>query len=163
MGNVGHQYLVATFERFEEAESAFTKLGGKRVSFASRPLVVRPYEDRGEGPAAAGAASSSSAAAGGGRVSLVKRTSAEHPANQGATTVKLSNIPWDVTEDDLRDSFSSAGKVLDARIARLGNGRSAGWATITYSSVQAAEKAIREFDGALLNGREITVAHDMKK
>jgi len=70
----------------------------------------------------------------------------------------VGNIPYSVTEEDLRGLFARCGTVANARvITDLDTGRSKGYGFVDMSTAQEAEKAIRELNNSPLGGRTIVV------
>ena len=75
-------------------------------------------------------------------------------------TAKLfvGNIPFSSTEDSLRDLFSQVGEVIEvAMMNDRETGRPRGFAFVTMSSSEEAERAIQEIHGKDLDGRELSV------
>ncbi|MBC8449223.1 MAG: RNA-binding protein [Chloroflexi bacterium] len=71
----------------------------------------------------------------------------------------IGSLSYDTTDDGLRELFSAAGAVLSAEVIRdRYTGRSKGFGFVEMETVAEAEKAIGEFNGAMLDGREIKVA-----
>ncbi len=63
----------------------------------------------------------------------------------------VGNLPYDTTEEDLRQIFSEAGPVASASIIMdRETGRSKGFAFVEMTNQADAEKAV-----SLLNGREL--------
>ena len=75
------------------------------------------------------------------------------------TKLFVGNIPYAVTEQDLRDLFGrSGGKVTSARvITDFDTGRSKGYAFVEMATAEEAEKAMQELHNFNLNGRNIVV------
>lgn len=76
------------------------------------------------------------------------------------TTSKLyiGNLPYSVTDDQLRDLFSQAGTVTTANVINdKFSGRSKGFGFVEMSSLEEAEKAIEMFNNHQLDGRSISV------
>ncbi|GAM36113.1 alpha-actinin [Talaromyces pinophilus] len=69
--------------------------------------------------------------------------------------LRIDNLHWDLTEEDLEGLFSSIGPVQRVRINFDRAGRSEGTATVTYQYLEDAKQAIREFDGANAKGQPI--------
>ncbi|KAL8871933.1 MAG: hypothetical protein Q9198_007308, partial [Flavoplaca austrocitrina] len=69
--------------------------------------------------------------------------------------LRVDNLHYDLTEDDLDDLFTRIGPVnsLSLRFDRAG--RSSGTAFVTYHHISDARLAIREFDGANAHGQPI--------
>jgi len=70
----------------------------------------------------------------------------------------VGNLSFNVTENDLQDAFAAYGTVVEANLMMdRATGRSRGFAFITMSSPEEAEKAITAMNGASLDGRNLTV------
>lgn len=70
----------------------------------------------------------------------------------------IANLPWSVTEAELRNLFVEAGEVLSVRIpTRREDGKSRGFAFVEMGSVEQAQQAIQAFNGRELNGRALVV------
>ena len=151
LGQEGRQYLVVTFDTVKEANKAIGIINGKRVNFSSKPLNCRYYQDKQNKNTNNNDDSDND-----GGIVVVKKSSADHPANKG-NRVRISNLPWDINEDELENIFNSVGKVINSSIIKTTSGKSTGVATVTFAQPRQAEKAVSEFDGALINNREINV------
>ena len=70
----------------------------------------------------------------------------------------VGNISFNTTENDLQEAFSAHGTVLEANLMmdRM-TGRSRGFAFVTMSSPDEAQKAIQAMNGAQLDNRALTV------
>ncbi len=70
----------------------------------------------------------------------------------------VGNLSFDTTENDVNDAFAACGTVTEANLMmdRTTN-RSRGFAFVTMSTAEEAEKAITAMNGADLGGRGITV------
>src|SRR5579871_4949306 len=70
----------------------------------------------------------------------------------------VGNLSFDTTENDLQDAFAAHGTVTEANlmIDRTTN-RSRGFAFITMSTGEEAQKAIASMNGVELGGRALTV------
>lgn len=151
LGAEGRQYLVVTFDTVKEATKAINTINGKKVDFAARPLNARFFQDKQKNKNTTNDDDDNS-----GGIVVVKKSSSEHPANKG-NRVRVSNLPWDLNEDEVEQIFSSVGKVTNCSLITTTSGKSTGVATITFVRPQMAEKAVEEFNGALVNKREINV------
>ncbi len=70
----------------------------------------------------------------------------------------VGNLPYAVTESDLRDLFSQAGAIKDVNlILDRDTQRSKGFAFVEMENQADAEKAIQMFNGYNMEGRAITV------
>jgi RNA recognition motif-containing protein len=75
-----------------------------------------------------------------------------------STKLFVGNLSFNTTENDLQDAFAAHGQVVEATLMmdRM-TGRSRGFAFITYSTPDEAQKAIAAMHGAQLDGRALTV------
>src|SRR6266581_3827107 len=70
----------------------------------------------------------------------------------------VGNLSFNVTENDLQDAFAAHGTVLETNIMMdRATGRPRGFAFVTMSSPEEAQKAISAMNGAALDGRNLTV------
>ena len=70
----------------------------------------------------------------------------------------VGNLSFDTTEIDLQDAFAQAGTVTEVALMQdKFTGRSRGFAFVTMSSGDEAQKAISLFHGKNLQGRALTV------
>jgi RNA recognition motif-containing protein len=70
----------------------------------------------------------------------------------------VGNLAWAVSDQDLRDLFSEAGKVDSSQvIVDRETNRSRGFGFVEMASDEAAEAAIKKFNGRDLKGRAIRV------
>ncbi|KAG0278049.1 hypothetical protein BGZ95_004811 [Linnemannia exigua] len=75
-------------------------------------------------------------------------------------TIHVGNIPFRVRWQDLKDLFRKAGHVVRADVALGPDGRSRGFGTVIYSSVDEAMQSIRMFDQHHWQDRVIQVQED---
>lgn len=70
----------------------------------------------------------------------------------------VGNLSYDTTEDDLRALFTQAGTVVSVALTKdRDTGRSRGFAFVEMGSQAEGEKAISQFNGYRLDGRELRV------
>src|SRR5258707_2154877 len=70
----------------------------------------------------------------------------------------VGGLPYDTTEQDLRDLFGQAGQVIEATvITDRDTGRSKGFGFVEMSDDQGAQTAIEQLNGTMLGNRTITV------
>jgi|SRR3954468_17176846 RNA recognition motif-containing protein len=70
----------------------------------------------------------------------------------------VSNLSFNVQDEDLREFFTPYGEVSSAKIINdRESGRSRGFGFVEMSDATAANKAIAELDGATVEGRTIKV------
>ncbi|MHB1255795.1 MAG: RNA recognition motif domain-containing protein [Dethiobacteraceae bacterium] len=71
-------------------------------------------------------------------------------------TIYIGNIPWSLSEDQLKEYFSKHGQVLSVRIiTERATGRSKGYGFIEVSA-ESAEKII-ELNGTEMDGRKLVI------
>lgn len=70
----------------------------------------------------------------------------------------VGNLSFNVTENELQDTFAAHGTVLEANLMmdRM-SGRPRGFAFVTMSNADEAQKAIDALNGKDLDGRALTV------
>ncbi|EGD93204.1 RNA binding domain-containing protein [Trichophyton tonsurans CBS 112818] len=79
------------------------------------------------------------------------------PADQDSrgAKIRVSNIHYDLTQEDLEELFTRIGPVYSVSLLYDRAGRSEGTAFVTYKRLSDAETAIHEFDGANAKGQPI--------
>ncbi|MCL4171080.1 UNVERIFIED_CONTAM: hypothetical protein GTU68_009297, partial [Idotea baltica] len=77
------------------------------------------------------------------------------------TKVFVGNFSFSVTDEDLTEFFSKVGNVVSAKVMKEGQGgRSRGFGFVDFSDAADAEKAIKEINGNVWQGRVIKVSED---
>lgn len=72
--------------------------------------------------------------------------------------IYVSNLSFNVQDEDLREFFTPYGEVTSAKIITdRESGRSRGFGFVEMSDDAASKKAIAELDGAAVEGRTIKV------
>src|SRR5215467_75617 len=72
--------------------------------------------------------------------------------------IYVSNLSFNVTDDDLQGFFSDYGAVSSAKvITDKFTGKSRGFGFVEMPDDEAAKKAISELDGGVVEGRSIKV------
>ena len=75
-----------------------------------------------------------------------------------ATKLFVGSLAYAVTDDQLNELFSQAGKVVSAKvIIDRDSGRSKGFGFVEMESEEEAKAAIDQLNGKELEGREIAV------
>ena len=70
----------------------------------------------------------------------------------------VGNLDFKVTENDLQDAFAAHGTVLEANLVTdRSTGRPRGFAFVTMSTPEEAQKAIEALNGKELSGRALSV------
>ena len=74
------------------------------------------------------------------------------------TRLYVGNLSFSTTTDVLRDAFSQLGTVTDAHVVSdRETGRSRGFGFVTMSSEAESQNAIKQMNGAMLDGRPLRV------
>ncbi len=72
--------------------------------------------------------------------------------------IYVGNLPYELTEQDLKDLFAEFGSVSSARvITDKYTGRAKGFGFVDMPNQEEAEEAVRELEGKVINGRNIKV------
>jgi cold-inducible RNA-binding protein len=70
----------------------------------------------------------------------------------------VGNLSFNATTDSVREAFSQFGEITDVHVVMdRETGQSRGFGFVTLGNAEAAQKAIREMNGALLDGRALKV------
>jgi len=75
---------------------------------------------------------------------------------EGCDTVFVGNLPWDVSEDQMKDLFGECGEVLQVRFATGEDGGFRGFGHVQFTSGEACDAAVK-LAGSDINGRAIRV------
>ena len=74
------------------------------------------------------------------------------------TKLYVGNLSFNTTETDLQDLFAGVGPVQEVTLMQdKFTGKSRGFAFVTMTSEQDAQKAVTEFNGKTVEGRPLTV------
>lgn len=78
--------------------------------------------------------------------------------------IYVSNLALTMSDEELKRQFIAFGEVVSANIItdKFTN-RSRGFAFVVMPDQQAAEKAIRELNGAMINGRTVRLVEAAEK
>lgn len=69
----------------------------------------------------------------------------------------VGNLPYNLTDDELRDTFSKAGAVEEATVLKDPTGRSRGFGFVTMTNDDEAMKAIETLNEQDMGGRKLVV------
>ncbi|NXF30003.1 NUCL protein, partial [Nyctibius bracteatus] len=83
-----------------------------------------------------------------------KETMKENKKERDARTLFVKNLPYRVTEDEMRDVFENA---LEIRIVMNKEGNSKGMAYIEFKTEAEANKALEEKQGTEIDGRAMVI------
>ncbi|OWB79612.1 hypothetical protein B5S32_g3841 [[Candida] boidinii] len=81
----------------------------------------------------------------------------------GAGNIFIKNLHPAIDNKTLHDTFSAFGKILSCKIATDENGVSKGFGFVHYETGEAAEAAIENVNGMLLNNHEVFVGYHLSK
>ncbi|KTW27733.1 hypothetical protein T552_02173 [Pneumocystis carinii B80] len=76
--------------------------------------------------------------------------------------VKVENLHYELTEDDLNGLFKRIGPVAKLNIKYDRSGRSTGIAFVNFERIEDAHNAINQFNGANAAGQPITLTLDLQ-
>ena len=72
--------------------------------------------------------------------------------------IYVGNLPYSVTDDDLRDLFSEYGELVSAEVVKdKFSGQSKGFGFVDMPSNSEADQAIKALNDTDLKGRKLTV------
>lgn len=75
-----------------------------------------------------------------------------------STEIFVSRLSFYTTEEEFKNTFSPFGAIEEVRLVRDDQtGRPKGFGFVKYSSLAAAEKAVKAMDGRIIRGRLIFV------
>ena len=77
-----------------------------------------------------------------------KHTTVTMASEEPTNRLYVGNIPWSTSVEELRGIFSQCGSISLVDIPTGRQGRSRGYGIVEYSSVQEAQVAIQQLDGA---------------
>jgi RNA recognition motif-containing protein len=71
----------------------------------------------------------------------------------------IGSLPWAVDDQKLREFFSQAGNVVSAQVIKdRETGRSRGFGFVEMSTEEEAQNAVKNLNGADMEGRKIVVS-----
>ena len=75
-----------------------------------------------------------------------------------STRLYVGNLSFDASSDSVRTAFSQFGEVTDVHlVSDRETGRARGFGFVTMGTVDEAERAMNEMNGAMLDGRALRV------
>ena len=78
--------------------------------------------------------------------------------------IYVSNLSFNVQDEDLREFFAPYGEVSSAKVIKdRETGRSKGFGFVEMGDDSSAAKAIRELNGGMVDGRPIRVSEAKPK
>lgn len=88
----------------------------------------------------------------------INPTKFKFPTTLDKHTLYVTNIPFEVTTEELTEVFQQCGKLKQIRIVTNRSGKSKGFAYIEYETEGDAANAIMKLDKHVMNNRPINVA-----
>lgn len=74
------------------------------------------------------------------------------------TNIFIANLDWDISSDDLKQTFSTFGKVISAHVVFDKNTKkSLGFAYVEMETADGAIAAIQALNGVEINGRKLDI------
>jgi len=72
--------------------------------------------------------------------------------------IYVGNLPYSMTDDDLRDTFSEYGEITSAEVIKdKFSGQSKGFGFVDMPNNSDADTAIKELNDSPMGGRKLTV------
>uniref|UniRef100_A0A7S2W0R0 RRM domain-containing protein n=1 Tax=Eucampia antarctica TaxID=49252 RepID=A0A7S2W0R0_9STRA len=131
---------IVEFATAEEAKDAIETLTDSELK--GRMIFVR--EDR-----------ESTSSGGGGNF--------QSGSKEGSTSVFVGNLSYETSWQDLKDHMRQAGNVDEANVLSMDDGRSKGCGIVQYQRAQDADRAVRELQNSILQGRPIFCREDREQ
>jgi ATP-dependent DNA helicase RecG len=93
------------------------------------------------------------------RSEINRKVENETPKELEDQKIYVTNIPYEIKEDDLYELFSTVGDIEDIFIPfNRETNRPRGFSFVSFETKEEAEKAIEKFDGSFLGSRRIAVS-----
>lgn len=81
----------------------------------------------------------------------------------GVGNIYIKNLDKDIDNKALYDTFAQFGTIVSAKIAQDSQGNSRGHGFVQFDSAEAAQSAIDQVNGMLLNGKQVYVGPFQKR
>lgn len=88
--------------------------------------------------------------------SLEHRSTDNQHATKGSE-VFVGGLAHSVTEDKIREVFSTCGEIMDMRLIKDQKGNLKGFGFVRFATKDAADRAVKELSGSTLEGKKIGV------
>jgi len=79
------------------------------------------------------------------------------------TNVYIKNLPEDITDEQLKEMFGEYGKIVSGKVMSSEDGRSKGFAFVSYEDHDAAAVCVEELNGKEHQGKTLYVGRAQKK
>ncbi|KAG8578444.1 hypothetical protein GDO81_010494 [Engystomops pustulosus] len=126
------------FERQESAAEAIAKMNG--VPLNGHKILVEPFKSRSKR-----------------EVEFCAR------AAKDFTNIYIKNFGEEVDDKKLKELFNSCGRMLSVKVMTDETGKSKGFGFVNFEQHEDAQKAVKEMNGRIWNGRIIYVGRAQKK
>jgi RNA recognition motif-containing protein len=94
------------------------------------------------------------------RTAEVKGFERSKSKNSDNRSIYIWNLSYDTTKRELEDHFRRTGNIETATLLTGSDGRSLGCAVVVYQEAKGADRALRELDATMLDGREVRIRED---
>ena len=157
---------IVVYQQPKDAARAIREL--QQTQLNERPLFIR--EDRGAGGGGRGRGGNGGRGGGqgrgrGSRGEPRNTTGTRNPSassSNSGTQVFVSNLSFDTSWQNLKDHFHQCGEVEHVNVMEGPGGRKKGVATVRMTTSAAAEEAIKQLNGIVLDGRNLEVRLDQR-
>ena len=78
------------------------------------------------------------------------------------TTLRIGNLDWNVSEEDIYELFAEIGELKSASLATRPDGKSKGFAHVTYKRKIDAETALEKYNNVPLDGKPLKITLQTK-
>jgi len=90
-----------------------------------------------------------------------EETSADSAIASTDLKVYIGNLPWDATDETLKETFASFNVVEASVITDRNSGRSRGYGFVHLADNESVERCIEEMNGSQMGGRDLRVNRAM--
>lgn len=82
----------------------------------------------------------------------------------GCKTIFIKNLPYECTEDEIKEAFKVYGKIANVRLARWGHtNQLKGFGYVDFIKEESADIAVRKAGAVTLQGRSISCDFEVGK
>ncbi|XP_051542740.1 polyadenylate-binding protein 1A-like [Myxocyprinus asiaticus] len=142
-------YGYVHFATYEAAEMAIRKLNGMMLNDQIVSIYhYKLYEERQAE-----------------RMASFETRNQDHQRQYPGVSLYVSNLPYNMHDEQLRTAFSPFGTVISAKVM-MENGRSKGFGFVAFISAESATKAVATMNGRVVGGRFLRVVlslHNQEK